>query len=318
MATVEKTLSQEFHETAEGVTLLRRFDSTYADYNTGSASFRTIPYSVLLHPFPYRIGDALDYDGLAFPITTNKTATMRITDIELIPVDNENIIVEIFYSTAIPTVVQKMQPDTNASWQENFQLNSVVTNTDTWIASSAVEAVDKFVTRADRKGVKQDWNALWTASGNTSEKPEATLYEPAWVFTATTYSRVMLINRLFNQVDSVNSGSFMNQYFADLATRNGIPLVGGVPSLNVTDLAIEDANGDIFDDTGRWLFTGVNTSRARFDSWQYDWEFTFNLRWRWNEPYGITVDKYPISLFTALFAGMTGAPEEDNQGGIRA
>ena len=317
MATVEKTISQEFHETAEGVTILRRFSSTYDDYNTGSAQFRNIPYSVLGHPFPYRIGDALNYDGLSFPVTTNKTSTLRITDIEVLPVDNENITIEILYSTAIPTVTEKAQPDTNASWQENFQLNSVVVNTDTWIKNSAVEAVDKFITRADRNGVKQDWATLWTDSGNTSEKPEATIYEPTWVFTATTYSRTMLINRVRNQIDSVNSEDFMVQYFTELATRNGIPLVGGVPTLNVTDLEIPDANGDIFDDTGRWLFTGVNTSRARFDSWRYDWEFVFNLRWKWNEPYGITVDKYPVSLFSALFAGMTGAPTQENQGGAR-
>ena len=318
MATTENVLSQEFKETAEGVTLLRRFSSTYADYNWGSSHPRYIPYSVLNHSFPYRVGDALNYDGLSFPVTTSKTAALRITDIEVIPIDNENILIEIFYSTLIPTVSDPAEPDTNASWSENFQLNSVVTNTDAWTANSATGAVDKFITRSDRGGPIQDWQTLWNDTGYTATKPEATIYEPTWVFTATTYSRVMLINRVMNQFNSVNSGNFMNQYFTDLATRNGIPLVGGIPSLNVTDLAIADANGDIFDDTGRWLFTGVNTSRARFDSWQYDWEFTFNLRWKWNEPYGITVDKYPVSLFTALFAGMTGAPAAENQGGVRS
>ncbi len=330
MATTEDVLSQDFHETGAGTTLLRVFSSTYADYNLGSVTARAVPYSVLTHPFPYRIGDALNYDGLSFPVTTTKTRTMRITDIQLRSIDNVNIKIEVFYSTAIPVVVQEEQPDTNASWQENLSISSIAEQSDIWATgvdgSSAANTVS-FGTRW-QVGGEQRWSTSWENAGfAAADITPSLLHVPDFTFTVTAYASTLFIRRILDYHLSVNgpitgvagnsafSAGWMERYFGSdrvpaLADRNGVNL-GSFPGSNITDLVG-------FEDTGRWLFTSCPVSRARFDSWQYDFEFIYNAQWRWNFPNGIQVDKYPQRDFVDLFEGMTNAPEDSNQGGARS
>ncbi len=317
MATTEKVISQFLKDTSLGSTFERRFSSTFADYNVGVLVTGNPIFRYANSTFPFRIGDALSYDSLSFPISTLKTDALRVSEIDIDGVDNVNIIATIFYSNVIPAVSQEMEPDTNASWQESFSINSQVTTGDLFFADSAVDAVDRFIDRVDRGGLEKDWSTIWTDAGKTTEKPDNEIMEPNWVFTATTYSKTLLLNRIVTAYNSVNAENFLTSYFIGLANRNGVPLIGGEPSLNVTDWAIPDPDGTILDDTGRWLFKGCEVNRARFDSWQYDWTFEFNLRWKWNEPYGITVDKYPVKTFSALFLGMTGPPEDGNLGAVR-
>ncbi|GAF97236.1 unnamed protein product, partial [marine sediment metagenome] len=262
MATTENVLSQEFHETAEGVTLLRRFSSTYDDYNNGSALFRTIPYSVLTHPFPYRIGDALNYDGLSFPVTTSTTSSMRITDIELIPIDNVNITIEVFYSNTYSNVVPKALPDTNASWSDSFSINSVVTEIDQWNAQSAGGYMDRYIERETRSGDLQTWTSAWAAAGKGGEEPETIAsHEPEWAFTITTFSRKLWINRILTYLLSVNNDDWLADYFGKLADRSYPALVGGFPGLTDTDWAVNDTalypsfspTSYVLSDIGRWL-----------------------------------------------------------------
>ncbi len=324
MATTEDVLSQEFEETAEGVTILRIFSSTYTDYNTGSALFRSIPYQVG-HPFPYRIGDALNYDSLSFPVTTQKTAALRVTHISVRGVDAENIKVEVFYSTAIPTVVQKMQPDTNASWEENFSISSVQADREEWRQDSASALMDRFMTREDRGGALQKWSDRWAADGTGGTAPDLVTYEPNWTFSPTTYSRTLHINRILTFQLSVNNEDWMFSYFKNLATRNGSQLLGSEPGLADTDWSINDLilypsfspESFVLGDVGKWLFTGCNVSRVRFDSYQYDWEFVFSPKWKWNEPHGVAIDLYPSVAFSNLYIGMTNAPQNQNQQGAR-
>ena len=317
MATVEKVESQVLRETTEGITLNRVFTSTFADYNTGAALLRPIPYGVL-HPFPFRVGDALSYDNLGFPVVTNKTVNLRITEINVRPVDNVNIIAEIFYSTTFDRVSERQEPDTNASWEEQFDMSSVFTTDDIYYADDRVDK-NKFLPYTERVGTngvtQKSWITDWDDEGFKEEdRPPHALYDPTWVWTVRAYSRELFAGRIKSAFLSVNNNNWLTDYFAGIANRNGSFATSPVPSTHQTDSSLANP----IDDFGRWLFTSCPIRRAKFSSWEYNFEFTYNMRWEWNLPYNIAQDKYPFLDFKSLFAGMQNAPIAESQGVIRS
>ena len=297
MATTEDVSSQEFHETADGATLLRKFSSTFDDYNTGAAFESPFFSRYGSVSFPYRIGDALSYDSNFGTFSTERF-----------------------------NIVRKAEPDTNASWSENFSMQSSPTEDDFYYEDSASgNVIDRFVTRVENKGPKIDWEDKWASAGNSvSKKPENIIYEPTWIFTTTVYSTKLWQNLIATYYLSVNSDDLIGIYFSQLASRTGNPAGGGAgPGLNETDWGKTDqelygGGTERLNDIGRWLFTACEINRARFDSWQYDLTFTYNLRWKWNEPYGIPIDKYPGKAFFTLFEVFTGPPRKSSLGGNRS
>ncbi len=311
MATVEKVESQTLRETTEGVTLNRIFTSTFDDYNNGVAIPRFIPYGTD-NPFPFRVGDALAYDNLGFPVVTNRTLNMRITEINVRPVDNINIIAEIFYSTVFDRTSERGEPNTNASWEEQFDMSSVVTSDD--IYYSDLTGGLPYKNRA-AEGVRESWIADWADAGNEEEdRPPHELYNPTWIWTVRAYSNELYFQRITNAFQSVNNIRWLDTYFTAIANRNGTFAGAAQPTTHATD----STDSSPILDGGRWLFTACPIRRYTFNSWEYNFEFTYNTRWPWNSPYNITQDKYPELDFTTLFAGMTNAPSAESQGVARS
>lgn len=310
MATVEIVQSQEMNQTTEGVTLNRVFTSTWDDYNTGS----NLPSGFggaydTSNPFPYRVGDPLAYDSQAFPIITDRTLNLRITNIRTTAVDNVNIIAEIFYSTVFERVSERAEPDTNASWEEQFDMSSVFTTDDIYYNDSANASLP--YGRRAALGGEENWINDWDAAGkDEAKRPPHELYNPNWVWTVRAYSSTLFYNRILTFFLSVNSNRWLEDYFSGIANRNGYFATSPAPTVHQTDSS-QTIN---IDDRGRWLFTDCPIRRTKFNTWEYSFTFTHNSRWIWNKPYNINQDKYPEKDFKELFDGMRNAPNQQNQG----
>ena len=307
MATTELVASQAIHETVEGVTMNRVFTTTWTDYAVGTSNPRTVPYGLLnLNPFPFRIGDCLTYDNLAFPVVNGITWNLRITDIRVSPTDNENIVAEVFYSSVYDRVSKRYEPDTNASWEEQFDISSFESSDDIYYDGAGL----KFWKRA-QQGVQQDWAAEWKdADQDADKKPAHSIMAPNWVWEVKAYSSKLWLKRIVDNMLSVNSNLWLRDYFMNIANRNGYWL-NSAPNTHITDVAL-------LTDTERWLFVGCPIRRVQFNSWEYRFQFMFNFQWPWNMYHGISQDKYPTLNFTELFENMQQAPASEGQSGARS
>jgi hypothetical protein len=315
MATVERVESQVFRETTEGMTLTRLFTSTWTDYNVGTSIGRwNTPYPSLdINPFPFRVGDPLAFDTLSFPLVTNSTLNLRITEINIQPRDNENIIAEIFYSTVYDRVNKRKEPDTNASWEEQFDMSASVSSEDIYYVDSASAGVPYKDIAA--LGFKRNWKDDWENAGfDEDERPANETYTPTWVWTVRAYSSTLYFKRITDAFLSVNNSRWLQDYFGNIANRNGFNADANAASIH----QIDGSDTNPIEDTGRWLFTACPYRRAEFSSWEYNFEFTYNVRWPWNAPYNITQRQYPVLDFATLFEGMTNEPSGQGQGGVRA
>lgn len=303
MSTVEQVESQAFHQTTEGTTMLRVFNTTYTDFLIGKGG-------VWPNSFPYFVGDSLlesvGWGDPAFAAIAGAplTYSLRISDIQTRAIDNINIRVEVFYSNVLPTVIEKRKPDTSASWEESFSMNSSVTSTDD-IYYTGQTSAQATILRGSFASGKTSWlDDDWLKAGNDEDDdPGNETYTSNIVWNLTLYSSTMRYERMTNYYLSVNTETtWAHDYFTTLAKNNGF-WSGSTPTTHLSDFGIPART-----DLGRWLITDINIRRERFDSWRYDIVMSFNPRWRWNYPYGVGTQKYAELSFAGLLVGMDNDP----------
>ena len=321
MATVEIVESQQIHQTNEGVTMTRAFRTTWTEYASGNNLPFSIPYQdytdPLYNPWPFRVGHGLSYDVLSFPVVDYLTWNLRITDILVSPINNVDIHAEILYSSLLDGANRRYEPNTNASWEEQFDIISSESSDNAYISNTnetnPTQPEPSFYLRSGHSDSSlEDWETDWIGAGGDAEKvPTNSIYQPYWVWTVRAYASELYLNRILDGLLSVNSElHWLGTYFTTLANRNGY-LNGDTPGSHITDAGL-------ITDQGRWLFTGCPIRRVAFDSWEYSFEFTFNLRWWWNYPHGIHTDKYPMRNFASFFDNMQYAPQSQLQQGARS
>ncbi len=293
MAVTESWMSQEAHETKDGTTLTRVFDTTWSDWLDGT--------------FNYFVGDELEF-GIA-------SDEMRITDIRITARDNVNVRATVLYSTEATVSKQNAVPDVKESWQETLDLGVDEIVVDQYAhlkdPNKPRSALLPTGFRPESNVTYKDWNtvwkAYWTNESETHENlkgdvPELIFQRQRATYTITAYASTLFIRRVLEGLGKINSNPFMSQYFSE---QEDVP---------------DDTTG--WSDVGYWLFKACPIERVRHNCWRYD--FTFEFDWDgWNYQHGlyITTDNptpqtnlYSAMDFPTLLYGMRATTVDSNIG----